>query len=151
MCDTAWVILNVRPSNNPPIAVNDTASTPEDSSVCVSVMNNDSDPDSDPITLQNVIPCGPSHGTAVVNAGQFCYTPNHNFIGKDSICYVICDNGVTALCDTGVVVVTVTPRPDPPIAVNDTVTTTEGTPICIAVMTNDTTPDGLPILSLIHI
>jgi gliding motility-associated-like protein len=145
LCDTAWVILNVRPSNNPPIAVNDTASTPEDSSVCVSVMNNDSDPDSDPITLQNVIPCGPSHGTAVVNAGQLCYTPNHNFIGKDSICYVICDNGVPALCDTGVLVVTVTPRPDPPIAVNDTVTTTEGTPICIAVMTNDTTPDGLPI------
>jgi gliding motility-associated-like protein len=145
LCDTAWVVLNVRPNNNPPIAVNDTASTPEDSAVCVSVMNNDSDPDSDPITLQNLIPCGPSNGTAVVNAGQLCYTPNHNFIGQDSICYVICDNGVPALCDTGVLVVTVTPRPDPPIAVNDTVTTTEGTQICIAVMSNDTTPDGLPI------
>ena len=41
--------------------------------------------------------------------GTITYTPDPNFVGVDSFMYSICDNGIPILCDTALVVVTVTP------------------------------------------
>ncbi len=43
------------------------------------------------------------------NTGEYVYTPPAGFTGDDSFEYTICDNGNPALCDTAIVVITVTP------------------------------------------
>jgi gliding motility-associated-like protein len=76
--------------------------------VVIGGLFNDSDPNGDSISITS-LPCPPANGTATItNAGTITYTPNTNFVGVDSFCYVICDNGVPGLCDTAWVYVTVT-------------------------------------------
>ena len=50
---TATVNVTVAPGNDPPIARNDAATTAENSSVRIPVLQNDSDPDNDPLTVQS--------------------------------------------------------------------------------------------------
>lgn len=140
-CDTAIVYLNVTGTpNTPPVAVNDSARIPQDSSVCVRVITNDR-PGTNPITLTSA--CVPAHGTnSIAPNGYICYVPTHGFFGTDSFCYTICDNSAPALCSTATVYVVVTPNPHPPVAVNDTATTAQGTPVVICVGNNDSDPDG---------
>ena len=50
------------------------------------VLDNDSDPDDDPLSPVRV--SGPSHGTLTLNAnGSFTYNPDDNFNGSDSFTY----------------------------------------------------------------
>jgi gliding motility-associated-like protein len=142
-CDTVLVIIDVTPVNDPPIAVDDAASTPQDTPVDIDVLNNDSDPDSDPITVTSA---AASNGTVVINGdGTITYTPANNFCGTDTITYTICDPG--PLCDQAIVVITVTCPPvnDPPIAVDDAATTDVNTEVVINVLGNDSDPNGDPI------
>ncbi|MFT4692160.1 MAG: hypothetical protein ACI9OD_004391, partial [Limisphaerales bacterium] len=68
--------------NKTPVAVNDTASTNEDTPVVVSVLANDSDGDGDTLS---VTAGTANNGTVVVNASQtITYTPNNNFNGIDT-------------------------------------------------------------------
>ena len=109
LCDTTIVIIIIDTLNNPPVAVDDMATTPEDTPVNIDVLDNDSDPDS-PLGIP-VVTDPPSNGTTMFNPGDstITYTPNPGFVGVDSFMYEICDNGVPSLCDTATVVVTVTP------------------------------------------
>jgi parallel beta-helix repeat protein len=108
--DTATVSITVMPgspTNNRPDAVDDEATTSEDVPVTVAVLNNDSDPDGDSVTVAGVTQ--PSNGTAAANAnGTITYTPNPGFNGSDEFIYTASDgNGGT---DTATVSITVTPR-----------------------------------------
>ncbi|RKS42742.1 gliding motility-associated-like protein, partial [Gillisia mitskevichiae] len=96
-----------------PIAVDDTASTNEDTSVVIPVLNNDSDPEGDPLTIINTTT--PSNGIVVINEdGTITYTPNSDYNGEDSFEYTISDgNGGT---DTAIVIITVNPVDDSPPA-----------------------------------
>ncbi|WP_372993934.1 HYR domain-containing protein, partial [Sulfitobacter sp.] len=78
-----------------PVAVNDEISTNEDTSVIIKVLDNDSDPDGDELTI--VSNTNTSNGTLVLNGdGTFTYTPNENYNGPDSFTYTISDgNGGT--------------------------------------------------------
>lgn|GEM_PF-4149710 len=109
LCDTTIVIVTVTPINDPPVAVDDMATTPEDTPVDIDVLDNDSDPDS-PLDIPEITE-PPSHGMVVVNTGDstVTYTPDPDFVGVDSFMYAICDDGMPSLCDTALVVVTVTP------------------------------------------
>ena len=74
------------------------------------------------------------------NGGNVVYTPATNFDGTDLFTYSISDgNGGT---DTATVNVTVNAVNDAPIANEDTATTDEDTAVTIAVLGNDTDPDG---------
>jgi large repetitive protein len=128
-------------TNPGPIAVDDSASTNEEAPVTINVLGNDSDPDADPLT---VTAASAANGTVAINAdGTITYTPNANFNGTDTITYVISDgNGGTS---TAVVTVAVAPVNDPPVAVGDTATTSEDTPVTVAVLGNDTDIDGDPL------
>jgi gliding motility-associated-like protein len=44
-----------------------------------------------------------SHGQIVFNGNSITYTPNDGFFGDDVFCYIICDNGNPAMCDTAMV------------------------------------------------
>ena len=68
------------------------------------------------------------------------YTPAANYHGADTFTYTISDgNGGT---DTATVTVTVTPVNDAPVAVDDTLATSEDTAGIANVLANDTDPDG---------
>ena len=99
-------------ANGPPVAVDDAATTAEDTAIVIRVLDNDSDVDGDSLS---VIAVGtPSNGAAAVTGAgtTVTYTPNANFHGSDLFTYKVSDgNGGT---DTGTVTVTVTAVDDEP-------------------------------------
>ena len=129
-------------SNQPPVAVDDSATTAEETPVTVDVLANDSDPDGDALT---VVAVGvPADGTAMDNSdGTVTYTPNSNFTGIDSFTYTIEDGQGGSSSAT--VTLTVTPVNDPPVANGDTYSTPQNTMLTVAapgVLVNDIDPDG---------
>lgn len=148
LCDTVWVVVDVFLVNEVPVAVNDAATIPEDDSVNVAVLNNDNDPDGDPLTVTIIGP--PSNGTTNQIGNAITYIPNANFFGTDTVTYQICDNGVPPqACDTALLIVTVTSVNDPPVAAPDAGLTPEDTPIVIDILNNDFDVDGDPLTTTI--
>ena len=127
---TATVTVTVNPINDPPIAVNDSYSTSEDTVLTVdgnvldSILDNDSDLDGDTLTVNTTPVTSVSNGTLVLNSnGTFTYTPNADFNGTDSFVYEVSDgNGAT---DTATVTITVDSDNDPPTIVNETTRVSE--------------------------
>ena len=137
--DTATVTVTVNPENDPPVAVDDTPSTDEDTSVDINVLANDTDLDGDTLTVDSFTQ--PGNGTVTENTdGTLKYTPDADYNGTDSFTYTVSDGqGGT---DTATVTVTVNPENDPPVAVDDTPSTDEDTSVDINVLANDTDLDG---------
>ena len=156
--DTATVTIEVGeapppppplpPENGPPDAVDDTTVTDYQTSVKVTVLGNDSDPDGDALTV--VDNSEPSNGSAVLNEdGTFTYTPDDGFTGTDSFTYTITDgNGgedtATVTIEVGGAPPPPPPPPEngPPDAVDDTTVTDYQTPVNVTVLGNDSDPDG---------
>ena len=136
---SATVTVQVAPVNDAPVAVDDAATTNEDTAVDVAVLANDTDVDGDALVVPGVF--GAVNGTASVNAnGTVRFTPAADFTGTASFGYTAADGkGATA---TGAVSVTVAAVNDAPVAVNDSATTTQGVPVAIAVLANDTDVDS---------
>lgn len=81
--------------NQPPVAVNDSASTLRNTPVRVAVLANDRDPEGAPLSITATTPA--AHGTVAVNAdGSITYTPQSNFKGSDSFGYTVSDGSQTA-------------------------------------------------------
>ncbi len=137
--DTATVTVTVTPVADPPVAVNDSIVTNEDTAATVTVLGNDGDPDNDSLTVTSATQG--AHGSAVINAnGTITYTPSTNANGNDSFTYTVSDgNGGS---DTATVTVNVAAVNDPPDAVNDAATTREGGAVTITVLGNDTDLEG---------
>ncbi len=156
-CDTVYVGITVTPVNDAPLAVDDAASTDEDTDVTIDVLGNDNDDaDNSGLDVGSVsVIDGPSNGTATVNGdGSITYTPDPNFNGADTLTYVVCDLGVPlpALCDTAIVVITVIPVNDAPfITPTDTIFTSTGvdTPLTLCVNVSDADGDDLDITSVL--
>lgn len=93
--------------NQPPVAGDDSATTPENKPVQINVLANDSDPNGDVLTITALT--SPANGAAVAKKhGAVSYKPNKGFTGVDTFTYTISDGkGGT---DTGTVRVTVNPR-----------------------------------------
>ena len=129
LCTTADVTVEVLPANHPPLVgpqvVVTTTGTPVSGTVAAT------DPDDDDVTF--ALRLLPRSGTVVVAPdGSFTYTPRQGLSGVDLFTVVACDDGDPQLCSTAVVVVNVYP-----IAVDDEARTTEGTPVTIPVLDND--------------
>jgi len=90
-------------TNQPPVAVDDEAETTVDRPVTINVLENDSDPDGDVISVESVTP--PATGTAVDNGdGTITYTPNPEFERSDTFQYTISDvDGATDIATVTVV------------------------------------------------
>jgi FtsP/CotA-like multicopper oxidase with cupredoxin domain len=93
--------------NTPPVANDDSISTPQDTSVTIDVLNNDVDTDGtlDPstVTLSSL----PGNGQATVNPdGSITYTPDTGYTGTDSFGYTVKDDD-GAVSNTATVTVTV--------------------------------------------
>ncbi|MGB9359921.1 MAG: Ig-like domain-containing protein, partial [Acidimicrobiia bacterium] len=143
-CDSATVTVDVTPINDPPVANDDLGSTDEDTPVTIPVLGNDTDVDGTVVASTVVVTVDPSNGSVVVNAdGSVTYTPDADFSGSDVFSYQVCDDD--GACDTATVSVAVNPVNDAPVAVDDTASTLEDTPVVVPVLGNDTDTDGDPL------
>src|SRR5204862_411039 len=127
-------------------------STNEDTPLTITapgVLGNDSDVDSP--TLTSVLVSNVSNGTLALNAdGSFSYTPHANFNGTDSFTYKANDG--TADSNTVTVTITVNAVNDAPVAVADSYSTNEDTPLNVAapgVLGNDTDLDSPTLTAVV--
>ena len=137
ICDIG--AFEVTDDNEPPVAEDDTASTPQDEPITIEAGENDQDPNGDPLTYE--ITTDPTNGTATINDnGTINYTPNPGFTGDDTLVYQV-DDGRGGI-DTATVTITVFAVNEFPTARNDTATTAENESVRIRVLQNDSDPDG---------
>src|SRR6188768_589223 len=137
-CSTAEIIITITPVNDVPVAVDDTNTTNEDTPVMGNASTNDT-PSGDGGNTWSLVGVdgGATNGSVVMNPdGTYTYTPDPDFNGMDTITYTVCDTN--ADCDTAIIVITITPVNDVPVAVDDTNTTMEDTPVSGDASTNDT-------------
>ncbi|MEQ1487199.1 MAG: Ig-like domain-containing protein [Methylotenera sp.] len=148
---TSTLDISVTPVNDPPVAVDDPVTTNEDIPVVLNLVANDTDVDGDTLTVKSINGTAINPGTAqvitvpngVVNvsaAGVVTFTPNPNYNGPATFDYVVQDGKGGE--DTGTVNITVTAVNDPPVAVDDPVTTNEDAPVVLNLAGNDTDVDG---------
>ncbi|EHR5465020.1 tandem-95 repeat protein, partial [Vibrio parahaemolyticus] len=119
--------------------VADKATVVEDTPTIIKVLGNDTfEGDGKVVSLDTNN--GPANGMVSVNPdGSVTYTPNDNYVGKDTFTYVVTSGGVS---ESTTVEVNVTPVNDAPVAKDDIATTQEDTAVTIDVLPNDTDADG---------
>ncbi|AFY42366.1 Ig-like domain-containing protein [Nostoc sp. PCC 7107] len=86
--------LAVTNVNEAPIARNDSATTTDIQPVIINVLANDSDPDSNALTINSFT--NPTRGNLVRNNDNtFTYTPEIGFTGADSFTYIVSDGNLS--------------------------------------------------------
>ncbi|MBE3708388.1 tandem-95 repeat protein [Vibrio parahaemolyticus] len=119
--------------------VADSARVVEDTPTIIKVLGNDTFEGDDKVVSLDTNN-GPANGTVSVNPdGSVTYTPNDNYVGKDTFTYIVTSGGVS---ESTTVEVNVTPVNDAPVAKDDIATTQEDTAVTIDVLPNDTDVDG---------
>jgi hypothetical protein len=102
LTDTATVAVSVAAVNDPPNAIDDSATLNEGSAVTIAVLSNDVDVDGS-LTVTAV--GAPAHGTATANANDsITYTPAAGYSGADSFTYTASDGSATDTAMVSVVV-----------------------------------------------
>ena len=159
---TIKVIPNTVVGNDNPIAQHDTSFTEEGVSVSSTVLNNDSDPDGDALTVTSatgltigtatVVSGVNAAGTPVANAGTvqlnangtYTYVPAAGFVGTvNPLPYVISDgNGGTSTADINITVYPNVAGVNNTYANDDANTAPKGSSMTGNVKTNDTDPEG---------
>src|SRR5207245_2081615 len=141
----ATVTSSVTGGNDGPVAVDDSYSVNEDTTLTVNapgVLGNDSDVDGD--ALSAVLVSGPAHGALTLNAnGSFSYLPAPDYNGPDSFTYKANDGQL----DSGIATVTITVNAvnDAPVALDDNYSVNENTRLTVdapGVLGNDSDVDG---------
>lgn len=151
--DTGVIEITVNQINDAPVANDDSITTDEDTPVVIPVLSNDTDKDLDetlnPLPIMEALSIStsdivqPTHGSAEVvdDAGtlKIKYIPNTNYNGTDSLTYKVTDaSGIQAIATVNITVKQVN---DNPVAVSDSGSTSEHTPVSVNVLTNDTDVD----------
>jgi hypothetical protein len=151
LCDSATVIITVEPENKltSPVAQNDIAITSPNTPVKGNVLTND-DGKGSSLTAGLLTP--PKNGTIVFNPdGSYTYTPNPNYVGRDSVKYKVCNTLIPVQCDSAWLYINTVPFPtagnDKPVAMPDNVVTQQGSPVTSSVLGNDYDPDLGQILT----
>jgi hypothetical protein len=124
------------------VATDDAYAVDEDSSLTIAaagVLANDTDLENDPLSA--TLGTGPANGTLSLAAdGSFVYTPSA-FSGTDSFSYTASDG---SLSDEALVMITVNPVADAPVAALDFYSTGEDLPLVVGadlgVLANDLDP-----------
>lgn len=140
--------MDTNASGQSPVARDDTADSGEDQAIVLNVLDNDSDPDGDLLSV-SAVDMTNTMGTVAINTnGTVTYTPPTDFNGTDSFNYTISDpSGRTAVASVMVNVAS-----DGLTAGNDTATTDEDTALGIplpGVLANDASANAETSLSVI--
>ena len=147
---TATATINVAFVNDDPVANPDTFDATEDTTLVSdpypnNLLGNDFDADDQGLSVESGTYTTTAGGTVVITSdGNFTYNPKPNFSGIDTFTYTVTDGfGGTA---TGHVTINVAAANQAPVAVNDTITTTEDNFTTAGnVLTNDTDAEGNPL------
>jgi VCBS repeat-containing protein len=135
--NTATVTISVG-INTPPVANNDSYSTPANTPLTVAVpglLTNDTDLDNDPLTA--VFVTNPTNGTLTLNPnGSFTYTPAAGYSGLDSFTYQANDG--TANSNTATVTIGVNVKP--PTTTTNVVQLPAPPPATLCTLTNFENP-----------
>lgn len=125
--------------NRSPSAADDTASVMAGSSVLVSIMANDTDPDGDTLQIESV--GTPKFGTVSIEGNAIRYAvPKSQAAGSDEFTYTVRDaKGAKSVAR---VRVAVSGFNQAPVAGSDSATVSLGASVLIPVLTNDSDPDG---------
>lgn len=140
---TATVSMTVTCVDDPPKAVADSALMTEDAlATPVDVLDNDTDIDAGPLTIESVTQ--PSHGTVVLSGNSLTYQPKKDYcngvLAEDTFTYTL--NGGS----TATVSVRVTCTDDAPTAEDDAATVAEDALATdVDVLSNDSNDDGGPM------
>lgn len=137
---TESFLLTVTAANDAPLAVDDTGiTTNEDTAVEISVLTNDSDIESEDLTVTAVGTA--THGTLTITSlnKKVTYTPASNYNGSDAFTYTVTD--ASGASSTANVSLTVTSVNDAPSAKADSATLNEDVVTTINVLANDTDVD----------
>ena len=146
-CDVGAV--EVKPSNYPPVAKDDSYTTVADPAQPLSVdaahglLPNDYDQDGDALTA--LLVSEPSHGKLVLNAdGSFTYSPSRGFAGTDSFSYHASDGSRQSDVASVTIIVGIV------AAADDSYSTAQDTALTVdapGVLANDAQADGKPLLA----
>ena len=140
--DTGTLTVTVTAVNDAPVAVDDTETINEDSSlITINVIDNDTDIESDALTLAVANTSGT--GTVAKNADGLSvdYTPAVDFIGEEIITYTVSDGSLTDA--TGTLTINVISVNVAPVGVVDSMTVTEDSGLSSTnVIDNDTDENG---------
>ncbi|MCB4797974.1 Ig-like domain-containing protein [Neotamlana laminarinivorans] len=129
----------------PPIALDDTVTTQENTAVIIDVLNNDTLINN--ATLNDFDAVSVNGGSITQSSSKLVYTPLDGFTGTDTFEYTICDGFANPNCDTASVSITVTDEGDA-IAVDDAFEVLENASITFNVLSNDTLLDGAELTSV---
>lgn len=135
---SATVTLTVNaPPNSAPSAKADSAATRHNQPVTIAVLSNDSDAEGQALSVNGF--SQPAHGTVSLSGNSLVYTPTTNYVGSDSFSYTAKDS-LGAVSGNATVTLSVTNAA--PVAAGDSRTTSFNTAVSIAVLGNDSDPDG---------
>lgn len=130
------ITIHRRSQGHKPAAGDDKRSTPEDTPIDIFVGVNDFDVDND-LDLTTARVTDARQGTwEHLGGGRVRYTPSRDFTGRADAGYEVCDE--TGLCDDALIAVDVTAVNDPPVARDDTGSTSRDTPVVLDPFANDT-------------
>ncbi|MBD7920131.1 tandem-95 repeat protein [Cellulomonas sp. Sa3CUA2] len=125
--------------NDAPVADDDTATTTGGTPVTIDVLDGDTDANGDELSVRSVTPTSAQGGTVTIDPdGSVVYTPRPGFRGTDTFDYVVQDSRGGS--DTATVTVTV--ANGLPVAQPDTYTVNAGGTVALALLVNDSDPDG---------
>jgi hypothetical protein len=89
----AVVTVNVSGLNEPPVAVDDVATTDAGQAVTIEVLDNDTDPEDQLVPGSVSVTQSPANGSVTVNGdGTMVYTPTAGFVGTDTFRYTVRDD-----------------------------------------------------------
>ena len=131
------------PDNQPPMAVDDMASTTQNQAIFVDVLSNDTDPEGDAL-VNLTIAQQPTMGSVTTAGRSVRYTPDNGASGTDTFLYTVDDdqgntsNPAQVQISVGIVV----GGNSPPQVLDDAVTINAGDSITIDVLANDFDPDS---------
>ncbi|MCM2329780.1 MAG: Ig-like domain-containing protein [Pseudomonas sagittaria] len=135
------------PTNQPPLANPDSASTTPGNAISINVLGNDSDPEGHPFSVTGVTQPATGQGSVTINAnGTLLYTPPTTVATAftASFSYTVTDSLGAAAIGSVTVSVSASPVNLPPTVGNDTASTSDGVPVTINVLANDSDPEGHP-------
>ncbi len=148
----ATATITVNPVNDAPVAINDSFSMDQGSTLSVpapAVLSNDRDIDGDILSAGQFTQ--PLHGVAAVDpAGAITYTPDPDFYGKDTFTYTATDGQQESA--PAVVTITVNKLNLPPVVVEDSYTVNEDRGMTIyapGILSNDSDPEGVRVRAIL--
>ena len=147
--NAATVSLTITPVNDTPVTQSASFNMDEDIPSLGSVVATDAD--SGPLTFFVAQDGSPARGSLALNLdGFFTYTPDKDYYGTDSFIYMANDGSADS--NTATVTININPVNDAPVAVNDSYSTDEDTPLNVSitgVLGNDTDVENDPLTAML--